>query len=72
MNKTAVRWILYGGLIVLYLLHNDLWFWNDPQIVLGLPVGLLYHALFCVAVSVWMVLLVNYAWPDFDEEQTDT
>lgn len=72
MNKTAVRWILYGGLIVLYLLHNDLWFWNDPKIVLGLPVGLLYHALFCVAVSVWMVLLVNYAWPDLDEEQTNT
>src|SRR6185369_12131086 len=46
-----------------YLLHNDLWLWNDPRLVLGLPVGLVYHVVFCVAVSAVLSLLVIYAWP---------
>ncbi len=57
------KWMLYTGLAVLYLLHNDLWFWKDPSLVAGLPVGLLYHIGFCVAASVMMMLLVNNAWP---------
>lgn len=57
------KWMLYAGLVTLYLLHNDLWFWNDSSLVLGLPVGLLYHIVFCVAASVMMMLLVNNAWP---------
>ena len=63
MKKTLPRWTLYLALILLYLLHNDLWFWNNPQLMLGLPIGLLYHIGFCVAASILMTLLVNYAWP---------
>jgi len=33
---------------ILYVLHSDWWFWNDPQLVLGLPVGLFYHLIFCL------------------------
>ena len=72
--NTTVRWLLYLGIIILYLLHNDLWLWDDPRIVLGLPIGLLYHIGFCVAATGLMVLLVNYAWPSEldaeDEEQS--
>ena len=72
--NTTVRRLLYLGLLVLYLLHNDLWLWNDPRIVLGLPIGLLYHIGFCLAATGLMILLVNYAWPSEldaeDEEQT--
>ena len=57
------KWMLYTGLVILYLLHNDLWLWNDQSLALGLPVGLLYHIGFCVAASVMMMLLVNNAWP---------
>jgi hypothetical protein len=63
MKKSLPKWSLYLGLAVLYLLHNDLWLWNDPSLVLGLPVGLLYHIGFCAAASVMMFLLVNNAWP---------
>ncbi len=63
MNQKLPKWTLYVGLIVLYLLHNDLWLWNDPKLVLGLPVGLLYHFGFCVVSSGLMWLLVTYAWP---------
>lgn len=63
MNKTFSRWIFYIGLVVLFLLHNDFWLWNNPEQVLGLPIGLLYHIGFCVAAAILMALVVSYAWP---------
>lgn len=50
---------------VLYLLHQDVWFWNAARpLVFGfLPVGLAYHAAYCVAVAVLMWALTRYAWP---------
>lgn len=64
-----MRWVLYLAMVVLYVLHNDLWYWDDAQLVLGLPVGLTYHIFFCVVVAGVMGLLVRYAWPrDLDGE----
>ena len=63
MKKNIPRGLLYLAFLVLYLLHNDLWFWHDPSLVLGIPIGLIYHIGFCVAASILMVLLVNFAWP---------
>ena len=71
MKIPSLRWTLYTAVIVLYVLHNDLWLWNNPRLILGMPVGLLYHVGFCVAAAVLMTLLVNYAWPahlDIDEQ----
>jgi hypothetical protein len=48
----------------LYLLHNDLWFWNDARLVLGVPAGLLYHIGFCIATALAMISLVRHAWPE--------
>jgi hypothetical protein len=50
---------------VLYLLHQDLWFWRDARpLVFGfLPVGLAYHAVYCLAVTGLMWALVQVAWP---------
>ena len=63
--KTPVRsLLLYAALVVLYVLHNDLWLWNDSRLVLGLPAGLAYHVGFCIATSVVLTLLVVHAWPD--------
>jgi len=56
------RW-LYVALAVAYVLHNDLWLWNDGRIVSGIPVGLLYHIAFCVVVALIMFVLARYAWP---------
>ncbi|HEY6324584.1 MAG TPA: hypothetical protein VJA16_23815 [Thermoanaerobaculia bacterium] len=62
---TRRRWatLLYAALAALYLLHNDLWLWNDSRLWLGLPAGLVYHIGFCIAVSVVLGLMVVYAWP---------
>ncbi len=63
MAATAVRRLAYTALPVLYVLHNDLWFWNDGSRFLGLPVGLTYHLLFTGAVVLTMWWLVRSAWP---------
>ncbi|HEX7185922.1 MAG TPA: DUF3311 domain-containing protein [Thermoanaerobaculia bacterium] len=62
-DRNAWRWPLYAALLVLYLLHNDLWLWNDASLVFGLPVGLVYHVGFAVATSIVLTLLVLKAWP---------
>ena len=64
MKRPGWRVPLYAALVVLYLLHNDLWLWDDPRLVLGLPVGLAYHVAFCIATAVVLTLLVLYAWPE--------
>ena len=63
MKKVIFRWILYIGIVVLFLLHNDFWLWDNPRRLLGLPIGLLYHIGFCVAAAILMTLVISYAWP---------
>ena len=66
-----MRALLYLGLAALYLLHNDVWLWERDGRLLGLPVGLAYHVLFCLVVVAWMALVVRHAWPDdVDEDPT--
>ena len=66
------RHLLYLSLAILYILHNDLWLWHDASLMLGLPVGLLYHIGFCVVATGLMILLVNYAWPSDLEPEEDS
>lgn len=63
MTKTFSKWPLYAALLLLALLHNDLWLWNDGRLVLGLPVGLVYHIAFCAVTALVFLLIVRYAWP---------
>ncbi len=58
--KRTLKWTLYSLLVLLFLLHNDFWFWKTPQLVLGIPVGLLYHIAFCFAATLLMAALVKY------------
>lgn len=72
MKKSVRSLLLYAALVVLYLLHNDLWLWNDSNLVLGLPAGLAYHVGFAVATSIVLTLLVIHAWPEhLDSELRD-
>jgi hypothetical protein len=54
---------IYVALVALYLLHNDLWLWNDSRLVLGLPIGLVYHVAFCFATAAVLGVLVVRVWP---------
>jgi len=60
--------------IALYSLHQDVWFWRSARpFVFGfLPVGLAYHALYCLLASLLMLLLVRHAWPARLEREVDS
>ena len=49
----------------LYVLHQDVWFWREARpLVFGfLPIGLFYHAVYTVACSLLLWLLVRLTWP---------
>jgi len=57
--------LLSLSVLALYLLHQDVWFWREPRpFVFGfLPIGLFYHAMYCLACTGMMWALVRFAWP---------
>lgn len=63
MTRQQKRRAAFAALAALFLAHNDIWLWADPRFVLGLPIGLLYHVVYCVAAAGAMALLVHHAWP---------
>ena len=66
------RLLLVLVVVVLYLLHQDFWFWREARpLVFGfLPVGLAYHAVYCLAVTALMWTLTRVAWPSHLEDAT--
>lgn len=65
------RILLIVAVVVLYILHQDFWFWRTPYpLVFGfVPIGLFYHACFAVAAALVMWLLVKFAWPSHLERE---
>jgi hypothetical protein len=59
------RILLGFAIAALYLLHQDIWFWRTARpLVFGfLPIGLAYHALYCLAAALLMWALTGVAWP---------
>jgi hypothetical protein len=54
---------------VVYLLHQDFWFWRRARpLVFGLPIGLFYHAVYTLAVSALLWLIVRRHWPSHLED----
>jgi hypothetical protein len=60
-----IRIILAAAVAALYLAHQDIWFWRSARpLVFGfLPIGLAYHAVYCVAAALLMWALTTFAWP---------
>lgn len=67
------RWLLVLAVAVLYVLHQDIWFWRTARpLVFGfVPVGLAYHAAFSLAAALVLWLLVRHAWPSHLEDEAD-
>ena len=68
-----VNWVLAALVALLYVLHQDVWFWTSirPLAFGFLPVGLAYHAAYCLAIAALMWLLVRYAWPTHLEDAVE-
>lgn len=66
MNKLLV---LTG--VILVVLHQDFWNWDRADLVFGLlPVGLAYHVAYTVAVALFWVAVVAFAWPREPDSST--
>ncbi len=71
MKNSFARWSIFAALAILFLLRYDFWQWSDARLVLGLPIGLLYHAVFCIAASLLLTALVTWAWPEMETSDRD-
>jgi hypothetical protein len=65
-----MKWVLYILTAVLIVLHQDWWNWKkiDPKAFGFMPIGLWYHALYCIAAAVLLALFVIFTWPKHLEE----
>lgn len=61
------RLLVFVGAAV--VLHLNYWLWDSDQVVLGLPVNLLYHVLLSVVLFGGMVGLVRRYWPAFLDQE---
>jgi hypothetical protein len=65
----SMKVLLALAVLVVIVLHQDVWFWKDKTLVFGfLPVGLAYHAVYCLLASLTLWALVRFAWPARLEE----
>ena len=56
--------VVWGLVVLLLIVHQDFWFWEDGTLVFGfLPVGLFFHALISVAASATWFLATKHCWP---------
>jgi hypothetical protein len=70
---SMTRVLVSVTIAALYLLHQDVWFWGTARpLVFGfLPVGLAYHAAFCLAAAALMWMLTATVWPAHLEQPDD-
>ena len=64
------RRLIYIALILLAVLHQDYWLWDDATLVFGfMPIGLAYHTAYCIVAAGLWYLATKYAWPEDDSAQ---
>jgi hypothetical protein len=69
-NPSYMRWLAALVVVIVIVLHQDVWLWTDRTLVGFLPIGLAYHVGYTVLASLTMWLLVRLAWPK-ELETTD-
>ena len=59
-----MKYVVWGLVALLVVLHQDNWNWDDPTLVWGwMPKTLLYHAGISLAAAVTWFLATIFAWP---------
>jgi hypothetical protein len=62
----SLVWIL---VVVLVVLHQDNWNWDNDRLIAGfLPVTLAYHMGLSVAAGFVWYLATRFAWPRLEQE----
>ena len=66
MSRLSPFWLL---VVVLAVLHQDFWLWDDRTLVFGfVPAGLAYHAGYSLAAAGLWALALKVVWPSHLEE----
>lgn len=56
--------IIIALVLVLIILHQDIWWWDDRTLIFGfLPIGLAWHALLSILAGIVGWIAVTFAWP---------
>lgn len=65
------RSLILGFFVVLFVLHQDFWWRDDPTLVLGvMPVSLAYHVVWTLLVAFGWWLVARFCWPhELDDGQ---
>ena len=59
-----MKYVIWGLVILLVILHQDNWLWDDDTLVFGfVPIGLFFQACISVAASATWFLATKFAWP---------
>ena len=61
MNRRSA--LVFLAIVIFLILHNDLWLWSSPTLILGLPAGLAYHVAYCFAAAGLMAWMISNQWP---------
>ena len=57
--------LAWGFIVLLALLHFDLWYWDDDRLILGfIPIALAFHAFISIAAAGAWLLVVLWDWPE--------
>ena len=64
-----MHYFVWFLVLLLIILHQDNWFWEDSTLVFGVvPVGLFYHACVSLAACCTWFLATRFAWPSTLED----
>lgn len=59
-----MKYVVWGLVVVLLVLHQDNWLWDDDTLLFGfMPIGLFFHACISLAAAGTWYLGTRFAWP---------
>ncbi|TWU22098.1 hypothetical protein Pla52o_31460 [Novipirellula galeiformis] len=67
-----MKYIVWGLILFLVVIHQDVWNWGNDRLVLGfIPFTLAYHAGISIAASVVWFMAVTFIWPQHLEDEVE-
>ena len=68
-----MKYGVWGLVLLLVILHHDLWNWGDSTLVAGIvPIGLFYHACISMGAAFVWYLATKFAWPFDDASESQS
>jgi hypothetical protein len=60
-----MKYLVWGLVVLLVILHQDVWLWDNPKLVFGfIPITLLYHMGISAAAGITWLLATRFCWPE--------